>query len=989
MATNFSAPKRRSLPTPTGVQDQSSTLAAWQSQLNPLVANVAPQPTPSNFSVTNARGGLQLSWAPVSGATGYEILKSQNGSFTDDLAVIPISGASNTSHFDSLGGASQTAHYRIRTIAGDARGPESGVVSHTSLDSADSASTPTTVQDKFTNDKVRSLARLGNYGAIQSTSSAGNLTGTNGASNPASSVTPTGGTPSVPAISFGLLASGTNTSAQMTVAQNAEIIPDPNLPGVISATHIQGNLVSTATPADGSVLAYSSTDGEYDLPNNVFVNPGGTGNILPAASNTAQSIGSASAPWQAYLRNVTATNLNGVRVVDGTRYANIQAALNDLPSSGGIVVCPTGYRETVTAQITLGSSSSIVLLMLQQDVILTCNITSGSGAMFSVHDGSGIVGAQASTLTSRAGGSLISLASTCSLANVIQTADDPQGSIILQGFGIDNVNGGASSGAFISLVNLNDACVIRDLKGSYFPNVGILVSATVGGVHTVGPIIIENCFFDGVNHSASRPLVIESDGSGAVNGCNVIGGYWVNPGTGKGCIEVNGGGGSTGACRDILISEVYTQSGSNSGITGIKIIDAAGVIVTGSEFQVTNGGTGYTGVSIGSTGADRTHAISVNNFRHSSGSGNVGLANNITGENILTSTGNVLLYVYQGTGGTQTPSPLVIGTDSKLHVGGFSSFPSRLVVTDGSGNTGLTLTNGADATFNAFDLDSGLTAAQYGGFRFLDRGTAQWSIDRDPLNELRVADVINNQIHMLFVQTSGTPTILVGGNVAPRTAGGGTAGTAALPFSDAYVGASATNNIRITGTTTGARVFTLPDANSNPVQPDTGATHNFLTAISSAGVISKARPVAADLSDTATSGNVLRGNGTSFVSAQLAGTDLSDYAAANYSPTNSGFTTTGSGFSSVTGTYTKIGRMVHFIVLATVASASTVSSTAGGGQFSLPIASASDANGILSSNNNNGIFGVQIHGSTAFMDAFSSSFGSAGTILYCSGTYFV
>jgi hypothetical protein len=32
---------------------------------------------------------------------------------------------------------------------------------------------------------------------------------------------------------------------------------------------------------------------------------------------------------------------------------------------------------------------------------------------------------------------------------------------------------------------------------------------------------------------------------------------------------------------------------------------------------------------------------------------------------------------------------------------------------------------------------------------------------------------------------------------------------------------------------------------------------------------------------------------------------------------------------------------------------------------------------------------VQIHGSAAIMDAFPSTFGAAGFILYCSGTYFV
>jgi hypothetical protein len=42
------------------------------------------------------------------------------------------------------------------------------------------------------------------------------------------------------------------------------------------------------------------------------------------------------------------------------------------------------------------------------------------------------------------------------------------------------------------------------------------------------------------------------------------------------------------------------------------------------------------------------------------------------------------------------------------------------------------------------------------------------------------------------------------------------------------------------------------------------------------GLFTQSRPAAADLSDTPTSGNVLRGNGTAFVSAQLAAADLSN-----------------------------------------------------------------------------------------------------------------
>jgi hypothetical protein len=53
-----------------------------------------------------------------------------------------------------------------------------------------------------------------------------------------------------------------------------------------------------------------------------------------------------------------------------------------------------------------------------------------------------------------------------------------------------------------------------------------------------------------------------------------------------------------------------------------------------------------------------------------------------------------------------------------------------------------------------------------------------------------------------------------------------------------------------------------------------GATHYWLSSVTAPGVFSTARPAAADLSDTATSGNYLRGNGTSFVSSAIQASDV-------------------------------------------------------------------------------------------------------------------
>lgn len=487
--------------------------------------------------------------------------------------------------------------------------------------------------------------------------------------------------------------------------------------------------------------------------------------LLPASGNTTQSLGSSSASWNAYLKTVTAIDLtapelNNVLVVDGTTYANIAAALSALPTNGGVVVCPPGYRETISSQITLGSSSQNVLLVLSVDTILTCSISDGASSMFSIHSGSGIIGNKMGQLTSRAGGAVISLSSTANVVNVIKTADNPEGSITLSGFTIDNANGGACSNAFIYLLNLNDASILRDLKGAYFPNYGMLISATTGGTKTVGPLVIDNCYFDGVNGTNAVPLGITSDGTGANNGITVLGGYWVNPGGSLPCILINGNGGTSGALRDVVIIGAYTQAGTNSSVTGISITDAAGINIVGGEFQVTASATGQTGIYIAESASGNTHSVTVENWRFSAGSSNKGIDNNITSETLLTSTGNVPWYSYQGRSGTQVPTDSVFGGDTIVQIGKYlSANTSKVRITADSSQVGLTINNNADALFNALDLSSGTSTSEYALIRFLDRTTAEWQIAKDPTNNFSVADTVNSKVRIFIKQSSGGATV--------------------------------------------------------------------------------------------------------------------------------------------------------------------------------------------------------------------------------------
>lgn len=94
-------------------------------------------------------------------------------------------------------------------------------------------------------------------------------------------------------------------------------------------------------------------------------------------------------------------------------------------------------------------------------------------------------------------------------------------------------------------------------------------------------------------------------------------------------------------------------------------------------------------------------------------------------------------------------------------------------------------------------------------------------------------------------------------DIRAATAGGATLGTAALPFSSAFLGGSATNNFQLTGTATAARVVTIPDvASATMVVAATSATATqALFATTTAGAPGYRAIADADIPDTITASN--------------------------------------------------------------------------------------------------------------------------------------
>jgi hypothetical protein len=95
------------------------------------------------------------------------------------------------------------------------------------------------------------------------------------------------------------------------------------------------------------------------------------------------------------------------------------------------------------------------------------------------------------------------------------------------------------------------------------------------------------------------------------------------------------------------------------------------------------------------------------------------------------------------------------------------------------------------------------------------------------------------------------------GPVTPNVGGGTTIGTAALPFGAVFVGNAANSSAQLTGSFTGNRTVTLPDANSVTVQPSSAAANQFATGVSSAGVVSYGQASAGSLSNGVTGSGLI------------------------------------------------------------------------------------------------------------------------------------
>jgi hypothetical protein len=473
-------------------------------------------------------------------------------------------------------------------------------------------------------------------------------------------------------------------------------------------------------------------------------------NLLPAVSNTTQSLGSSAAMWNGVFGVETVGKWNSVRVVDGVKFTTIAAAQADLPTTGGIVVLPPGYRETITTKIDLGSATKPVILFAYPDVILTVNVTDGT-YLFNVHNGSGIIGSNVGSAPSRNGGFTIQLASTTNVASVIDTGEKNtaggQAYILLENFFLQGHASATVSNAMVNIENVLGQARIKNIYVVIFANCyGVKCTTNVNATGT-GPLVFDNVWIDGQANTGAKPVFISTNGSKTMLPIDWIGGVVNHPGAGCNSFEVDGNGIALGGCAGMRI-HTYFEKLTGAAAISLRLRDVVGVDFSGCVFVLTDADTA---IDISESAANRTAGIHGGPVFKSSPTNAATLLNNhITGEVI---SGAVQpFYNYGGESATSCAPFTISANDVSINDRSNHtqySFPL-------TGNP--VFRNFQDATLT-FAIDSGSTATQNTLLMFRDRNTDEWSIGKDTGNNMSWRDRVNAKNHLVLTPTSGAPKV--------------------------------------------------------------------------------------------------------------------------------------------------------------------------------------------------------------------------------------
>lgn len=440
----------------------------------------------------------------------------------------------------------------------------------------------------------------------------------------------------------------------------------------------------------------------------------------------------------------------------GFRFPTIESALSDIQTNatqgGFILTCPDNATDTSPGLVDIGSATKTAVVELHPGNQWLDNTSTAHAYFLGIHNASALVGANNGAIGgSRTGGAYIKLG--CS-ANITGSAiSTVEGLSAQQGYGyMSHIFGeGCPTGTVgtgspaVAFLNIEGISSMNQWDNSQFFNfantIGIRVASNnVGGNNAVvGPIVLTNMWSDGNYNAGNQPWKITAT-SGSCAGVlpiSVIGGVANHPASGLPLFEVNGQGATcSGAIFGGSVTGFYTENQLNGSSTHFKMTDANNYNFAGIASATQNTDT-LIGITQASAG--KSANLTFQNMRQS-GTGTT-VSNSISG---FSESAKTYLPLYHF-GGDSSASfyPMVIDWN-------------QLWIRPNAANTALLVKNQQDNAMEAIDLDSGSTATQSASLYLLDRGTKEWSIDKDSGNVFDVFDRVNNVNRLQFFQNASS-----------------------------------------------------------------------------------------------------------------------------------------------------------------------------------------------------------------------------------------
>lgn len=262
--------------------------------------------------------------------------------------------------------------------------------------------------------------------------------------------------------------------------------------------------MTSASVAGLDVHPTSSTTYGFDVYN-------GSGSFLGTGLSLAGT--SLTAPNLIATTNVqgatgTIGKINNTVYVDGTTNTTIAAAVTALGSSDGTIVVPAG-TYTSSANITIGSTTQQVMLLLRRGVVLNITQTGGGTAIFL---------GKYSTLQCEQGAT-INITASASLADVVAnlTQDSTQEAAYVNGCLFQVASGATVSGAVIHFKRIYANSAIQNVVIVSPPHYGIWLDAGTGGGLGISNVSVYNSWITAGSALTGSVACAVSGSNGAGN----------------------------------------------------------------------------------------------------------------------------------------------------------------------------------------------------------------------------------------------------------------------------------------------------------------------------------------------------------------------------------------------------------------------------------------------------------------------------------------